>query len=100
MEHEGTSFQKAPSPPSGFKFRVLMNQYDEELRFIFVDDNVPNRGLSRPGASDSDQFVVTLDYRQKIAQIAAEDRPHSGEAGKAGLPIHHEPGLWLYMKNR
>ena len=93
-------FQNAPSPPNGFKFRVLMNQYDEELRFAFVDDDVPNRGLSRPSAPDFDQFVVTLDYQQKIAQVAAEDRPHSGLAGGLGLPIHHEPGLWLYEKNR
>jgi hypothetical protein len=94
-------FQAAPSPPAGFKFRVLMNQYDEELRFTFVDDDVPNRGLSRPGDPDSDQFVVTLDYQQKIAQVDAEDRPDSGGlAGLAGLPIHHEPGLWLYEKNR
>ncbi|WZO98319.1 heme-binding protein [Isosphaeraceae bacterium EP7] len=93
-------FQMAPSPPAGFKFRLLMNQYDEELRFTFVDDGVPNRGMSRPGLPDSDQFVATVDYQQKIAQVAAEDRPHSGLAGAAGLPIHHEPGLWLYDKNR
>ncbi|MBC7927682.1 MAG: hypothetical protein H7039_18710, partial [Bryobacteraceae bacterium] len=93
-------FQKAPAPPAGFKFRLLMNQYDEELQFTFVDDDVPNRGLTRPGHSDFDQFVVTVDYQQKIAQVVAEDRPHSGLAGAAGLPIHHEPGLWLYEKNR
>ena len=93
-------FQNAPAPPAGFRFRVLMNQYDEELQFTFVDDDVPNRGLSRPGNPDFDQFVVTLDYQQKIAQVVAEDRPHSGLAGGAGLPIHHEPGLWLYEKNR
>ncbi|MBE7184558.1 MAG: hypothetical protein INR68_09155 [Methylobacterium mesophilicum] len=94
-------FHGAPPPPAGFKFRILMNQYDEELQFTFVDDDVPNRGLSRPDQPDFDQFVVTLDYQQKIAQVAAEDRPDSGGlAGPAGLPIHHEPGLWLYEKNR
>jgi hypothetical protein len=94
-------FQEAPAAPAGFKFRVLMNQYDEELRFTFVDDNVPNRGLTRPGDPDFDQFVVTLDYQQKISQVAAEDRPDSGGlAGLPRLPIHHEPGLWLYEKNR
>jgi hypothetical protein len=73
-----------------------MNQYDEELRFTFVDDDVPKRGLTRSGSPDSDQFVVTLDYQQKIAQVAAEDRPDSGGlAAAGGLPIHHEPGLWL-----
>jgi len=94
-------FQKAPPAPAGFKFRLLMNQYDEELKFTFVDDDVPNRGLSRPDNPEFDQFVVTLDYQQKIAQVAAEDRPDSnGLAGAPGLPIHHEPGLWLYEKNR
>jgi hypothetical protein len=94
-------FQGAPPIPAGFKFRVLMNQYSEELRLTFVDDGVPNRGLSRVGAPQPDQFVVTLDYQQKIAQIAAEDRPSSGGlAGGDGLAIHHEPGLWLYEKNR
>lgn len=94
-------FHNAPPPPAGFKFRVLMNQYNEKLEFTFVDDDVPNRGLLRPGQTDFDQFVVTLDYQQKIAQVVAEDRPDSnGLAGLAGLPIHHEPGLWLYEKNR
>jgi hypothetical protein len=94
-------FEKAPAAPAGFKFRLLMNQYDEELRFDFVDDDVPNRGLSRADAPDPDQFLVTLDYQQKISQVAAEDRPDSGGlAGAPGLPIHHEPGLWLYEKNR
>ena len=94
-------FHNAPAPPAGFKFRVLMNQYNEELLFTFVDDDIPNRGLGRPGNPDFDQFVVSLDYQQKIAQVEAEDRPNSGGlAGLAGLPIHHEPGLWLYDKNR
>lgn len=93
-------FYASPPVPAGFKFRVLMNQYNEELRFTFVDDDVPNRGLLRSGDPDFDQFVVTLDYQQKIAQVMAEDRPVSDDAGGVGLPIHHEPGLWLYMKNR
>lgn len=102
-------FNGAPPSPAGFKFRVLMNQYSEELKFTFVDDDVPNRGLSRPGELDvhgnavtaADQMVVTVDYQQKIAQVGAEDLPSSnGLAGAPGLPIHHEPGLWLYDKNR
>lgn len=92
-------FENSPPSPAGFKFRVLMNQYDEELMFTLVDEKVPNRGLHRPGKNGFDQFVVTLDYQQKIWQTIAEDRPVSGDAGDPGLPIHHEPGLWLYMKN-
>lgn len=93
-------FQSAPPPPAGFKFRLLMNQYNETLQFTFVDDDIPNRGLSRADAPDPDQFVVALNYQQKIAQVVAEDRPPSPFAGAPGLPIHHEPGLWLYEKNR
>lgn len=93
-------FHKAPPSPTGFKFRLLMNQYNEELKFIFVDDAVKNRGLLRAGETDFDQVVAALDYQQKIAQIAAEDRPPSDVAGKPGLAIHHEPGLWLWEKNR
>lgn len=94
-------FQGSPATPSPFKFRVLMNQYDEQLKFTFVDDDVPNRGLERLGVIGSDQFVVTLDYEQKIAQIAADDRPDGGILkGDPGLGIHHEPGLWLYETNR
>lgn len=95
-------FQAAPAQPNGFKYRVLMNQYDEELVFRFIDDKVPNRGLLRANASDPNQFdqeVVTLDYQQSIVQRRAEDVPPSKVAGREGLPIHHEPGLWLYEKN-
>lgn len=94
-------FHGAPPAPAGFKFRLLMNQYDEELKFAFVDDAVKNRGLLRPGETGFDQVVATLDYQQKIAQVVAEDRPSSGGlAGPPKLAIHHEPGLWLYEKNR
>jgi len=87
-------------PPAGFNYRVLMNQYNEDLNFTLVDKGVPNRGISgtRP-ATDTDQFVVTLDYQQTIDQIAATDFPDSGMAGDPGLAIHHEPGLWLHMLN-
>jgi len=93
-------FATAPSP---LNYRLLVNQYNEELEFTLVDKAVPNRGI-RPGfggapASDDDQFLVTLDYQQKIEQIAADDFPKSNKAGGPGLGIHHEPGLWLHMTN-
>ena len=80
-------------------FRVLMNQYEEELIFSEVDDNVPNRGIFAGSDFDTDQFLVALDYQQKIDQIAIEDFPESKKTGDLGMPIHHEPGLWLHMKN-
>ncbi|MEM9627107.1 MAG: heme-binding protein [Pseudomonadota bacterium] len=88
-------------PPNGFNYRVLMNQYNETLRFNFIDEDVPNRGITEnvPGASDTDQFLVTLDYQQSIDQVVAADSPESEKEGPRGADIHHEPGLWLHMVN-
>lgn len=87
-------------PASAIDYRLLMNQYNEELKFTLVDKAVPNRGVSGPApSSNTDQFVVTLDYEQMIKQLAASDNPVSGLAGPGDLAIHHEPGLWLNMTN-
>ena len=83
-------------------YRLLMNQYNEVLNFAFVDDQVPNRGIteSRP-AENADQKVAALDYTQMIKQIAAKDIADSnGRAGEPELPIHHEPGFFLHMKKQ
>lgn len=85
-------FKDAPASATA-PYRILMNQYEETLTFAFVDDNVPNRGVK------ADQRVATIDYQQQIAQTAADDFPHSGEAGPAGQPIHHEPGLFIWVKD-
>jgi hypothetical protein len=84
-------FKDAPTGTA--PFRILMNQYDEDLKFTFVDDKVPNRGVA------VDQEVATLDYQQSITQQVAEDFPASTVAGPAGHAIHHEPGLWIHVKN-
>ncbi len=81
-------------------YRLLLNQFNEELKFQLVDKAVPNRGIDASVPSNTDQVVVTLDYEQAIAQIAAEDFPVSGLAGNPDLPIHHEPGLFLNMTNQ
>lgn len=78
-------------------YRLLVNQYDEELTFSLVDKAVPNRGVGRTRVKQLDQFVVTLDYEQVVHQIAAADFPDSGFAGPACLAIHHEPGLFLHL---
>lgn len=90
----------ATEPGSRINYRLLMNQYNEELKFTLVDKGVPNRGIRRnDGTTDTDQLLVTLDYEQRIVQIAADDFPKSEKAGAPQLAIHHEPGLWLYMTN-
>ncbi len=88
-----------PFAQGRFKYRLLMNQYNETLTFNLVDKGVPNRGISDDGSTETDQFVVALDYEQNIIQLAAEDFPVSGEAGDPGLAIHHEPGLFLHQTN-
>lgn len=85
-------FKDAPDP-ANVPYRILMNQYDEELFFSFVDDNVPNRGIA------VDQRVATVDYQQQIKQIAVDDFPPSDQRGPVDLPIHHEPGLWIWAKD-
>lgn len=91
----------APAPAKT-DFRLLLNQYNEELDFTLVDKGVPNRGLTKTatGLINSDQFLAALRYQQSITQIAADDFPVSGLAGKPGAAIHFEPGLWLHMANQ
>jgi hypothetical protein len=91
----------ATAPGSLLNYRLLLNQYNEELVFSIVDKAVPNRGISGSGAgaTNTDQLLVALQYEQSVTQIAADDSPHSGLAGGPGLAIHREPGLWLRMLN-
>jgi hypothetical protein len=86
--------------PAGPPFRLLLNQFNEELKFQLVDKAVPNRGIDATGQTNTDQVVVTIDYEQAISQAAAEDFPPSGLAGPADLAIHHEPGLFLNLTNQ
>lgn len=90
-----------PFADGRFGYRLLLNQYNETLTFSTVDKGVPNRGIpdGLDGAS-GDQFVAVLDYEQSIEQIVAADYPQSGKAGAPGLPIHHEPGLWMHIINK
>jgi hypothetical protein len=93
----------ATPPGGGFNYRLLMNQYNETLKFTLVDKGVPNRGIrfnQEQGQTEkADQLIVTLDYEQVIHQISARDFPVSGDAGGPDKAIHHEPGLWLYLLN-
>jgi hypothetical protein len=83
--------------PGGLDYRLLLNQYDEQLNFTFVDKAVPNRGIGEGTGNQTDQFVVALDYEQVVHQVAVTDRPTSTVAGVPGAAIHHEPGLFLQL---
>jgi hypothetical protein len=91
-----------PFVSADLDYRLLVNQFNEDLEFFLVDENVPNRGVERKNGilTQTDQLVVTVDYEQDIDQIRAEDFPVSNRAGAPGLPIHHEPGLWLFKKDQ
>ncbi|MEO8340275.1 MAG: heme-binding protein [Nitrospirota bacterium] len=94
----------APPPPGvpfPLNYRLLVNQYNEELEFTLVDKAVPNRGVRlAPGTpANTDQFLVALDYQQRVTQIASDDFPQSTVRPPDGSTIHHEPGLWLHMTN-
>ncbi|WP_425544612.1 heme-binding protein [Actinoplanes couchii] len=91
------------SPPPGVggpPFRLLVNQYNEELKFQLVDKKIPNRGINPADPANGDQRIIALDYEQAISQIAADDFPQSGLAGDPDLAIHHEPGLLLNMADQ
>lgn len=94
------------SKNSGIDYRILVNQYNEELKFTRLQGKVPNRGVIRTQDENLDQLLIALDYEQSITQIASADFPKSADNGadqdRAGKPddvIHHEPGLWLNMLN-
>lgn len=89
-----------PFKTPNINYRLLLNQYNETLNFSLVDKAVPNRGIEGRGVEQTDQFSVTLDYRQSVHQIEAADFPESGQEGPKGAAIHHEPGLWIHMKNQ
>lgn len=80
-------------------FKILMNQYDEDLIFSVTDKGVPNRGSNVDTATGSpDQTIVALDYFQKITQIdSGEFADSSLHKRFDGQRIHKEPGLWLHM---
>lgn len=97
----GFGFNMMALPFSGGAngFRVLMNQYDEDLTFAVTDKGVPNRGLNPdPVTGNADQTIVALDYFQKITQIDSGEFSESGLNERFdGQRIHKEPGLWLHM---
>lgn len=86
--------------PGPLDYRLLLNQFDEDLNFSLVDKRVPNRGVTDDRETQTDQRVLTLDYEQVIHQVAVVDEPGSAETGVAGDAIHHEPGLFLNMHDQ
>jgi hypothetical protein len=79
--------------PNGF--RLLLNQYDENLTFgPKVISGVQNRGIL------TDQHLVAMQYVQDVTQVASKDSIGSldtPDTPKGIAPIHHEPGLFMHL---
>lgn len=93
----------ASKPEEHLDYRLLLNQYNEELSFTELGFPIPNRGIDKADdghqSTETDQLVAGLKYYQKVTQIASADYPKSVMAGEPGEVIHEEPGLWLHMTN-
>ena len=98
-EGRGWNMIALPFAEGPLDYRLLLNQFDEELNFTLVDKGVPNRGVTDDHENQTDQFIVTLDYEQVVHQVAVVDEPASTVTGVPGAAIHHEPGLFLNMLN-
>eukprot|EP00035_Acanthoeca_spectabilis_P020784 m.434594 g.434594 ORF g.434594 m.434594 type:complete len:358 (-) comp17738_c0_seq1:61-1134(-) len=101
-QSQGRGWNSIAVPFKGAPFyRLLLNQYNETLSFAFADKNVPNRGVRKTptGFETEDQFVLALDYDQRVNQIAVTDFPVSDQRGEEGQGIHREVGMWLQMKD-
>ena len=51
-------------------FRLLMNQYNEILRFNLVDKAVPNRGVDLAAGTNTDQLVVWNTFLQGGSDVS------------------------------
>lgn len=99
---KGWNMIALPFSGGASNYRLLLNQYDEEIDYTLVDDSVPNRGVKKDDKghfSQTDQFIATLDYQQNISQIEAMDFPRTSASKEGPKAIHHEPGLLLHMIN-
>lgn len=95
--------------PDSKKFRLLMNQYGETLKFNVPDRGTPNRGVTAdaaggqtPDTSDEpNQLIDAIAHEQIIVQKTVEDFPPSvaGVRAANGEPIHHEPGFFMQFLN-
>jgi hypothetical protein len=77
-----------PFAGADLDYRLLVNQFNEELEFFLVDENVPNRGVERKDGLtiQTDQLVVTVDYEQDIDQVRGLPREQPGRGARATHP--------------
>lgn len=96
---QGWNIIALPCAGAPLGFRLMVNQFDEELTFEFAEKNVPNRGLCYEGSPlPQDQFLNVLQYRQKTRQVSGADFPPSRPFVK-DQPLHNETGMFLHQRN-
>ena len=91
---EGQGWNLIALPVGPKKFRLLMNQYGETLKFGLADLCVPNRGAAETAP---DQHIDAIAYEQIIVQKAVADFPATKLIAPNGNGIHHEPGFFLQL---
>ena len=91
-EAQGWNLIALPVGPK--KFRLLMNQYGETLKFGLADLCVPNRGAAETAP---DQHIDAIAYEQIIVQKGVADFPATKLIAPNGNGIHHEPGFFLQL---
>lgn len=102
-ENRGWNLIALPHAPAEKKFRLLMNQYQETLTFRDIGDlDVPNRGIEpeTPDPLSAHQLLDALEYQQVVKQVSSDEFPvGSGLMSNDKEGIHHEPGLFLQLRN-
>lgn len=98
---------KGPSNTHFAQYRLLMNQYNETLKFGPVHYPVPNRGISWSETTQTDQFNAAIEYHQAITQVSAahsflsDNLPVIQPVTEGNnTVIHAEPGMWLHITNQ
>ena len=96
-----------PAPQFPMRYRLLLNQGNELLRFSVGDLGVPNRGDNQ-----NDQKLAALMYIQEIDQIIGIDSatgadgaaltpatPDDDNTPKGAVGIHRESGIFMRIGN-
>ena len=97
---QGWNLIALPDPDAAFNFRVMVNQYGEELTFDSGGDKgVPNRGIQADMTGQPDQFIDATSYRQFVRQVEVDNSPQTDKKAANGDPIHHEPGFFMHVLN-
>jgi hypothetical protein len=103
LKNHGYNMIPLPVDFRPFHYKLLLNQYNEQLTFKIADAASINRGKT------GDQKLAALAYEQEIFQSCAAEYPErefdekypGGQMNlEPGSKIHFETGMWLNIRNQ